>query len=175
MMNNYTDEELVEFLQHSNWIESETSPQALEDAMQAWDYIMNINTMEVEDVLEVHRRLMENLDERIAGQFRSVAVYVGGREGAKYYAVPAMIEHWVEKLNEGIRKANSSRHMTEAEKDALAKEAHIRFEHIHPFEDGNGRSGRILMNWHRLQLGLPLLIIHEGDEQLAYYQWFKNK
>jgi hypothetical protein len=54
------------------------------------------------------------------------------------------------------------------------KKAHVAFETIHPFVDGNGRIGRILMNWQRLQEGLPILIIHEGPEQMEYYKWFKS-
>ncbi|MBQ3307480.1 MAG: Fic family protein [Bacilli bacterium] len=38
---------------------------------------------------------------------------------------------------------------------------HIRFERIHPFNDGNGRTGRILLNYHLLKNGLaPVLITH---------------
>lgn len=174
MKNNYTDEELVEFLQHSNWIEREYDSQAVEDAMQAWDYIMSIKRLTSEDLLEVHKRLMENLNPRIAGKFREVAVYVGGRAGANHYAVPQMIASLVEEVNASIKEAGSSRSITTEDKEKYAKQLHVRFEHIHPFEDGNGRSGRILMNWHRLQLGLPLIIIHEGDEQIEYYKWFRE-
>lgn len=55
---------------------------------------------------------------------------------------------------------------------AHAKLVHVEFEDLHPFPDGNGRTGRILYNWHRIQLGLPVHVIHEGDEQYDYYQWF---
>jgi len=37
---------------------------------------------------------------------------------------------------------------------------------------GNGRVGRILYNIHRLLLGLPIHVIHEGKEQKEYYTWF---
>ena len=50
--------------------------------------------------------------------------------------------------------------------------AHAQFETIHPFLDGNGRIGRILYNVHRLSMGLPLHIIHVGEEQQEYYKWF---
>jgi len=60
-------------------------------------------------------------------------------------------------------------------KDELSpEEFYIEFEEIHPFEDGNGRTGRILMNLQRIKLGLSLLIIHEGKEQMEYYKWFKH-
>ena len=51
---------------------------------------------------------------------------------------------------------------------------HVKYEKIHPFADGNGRTGRMFMNWTRLKRNNePLLIIHEGEEQREYYGWFK--
>jgi len=47
---------------------------------------------------------------------------------------------------------------------------HVEFENIHPFEDGNGRVGRILMNLQRIFSGMSVLIIHEGTEQQEYYK-----
>ncbi len=55
-----------------------------------------------------------------------------------------------------------------------SQQLHVSYEKIHPFVDGNGRTGRMFMNWWRLTNGLPLLIIHEGDEQYNYYQWFQD-
>jgi len=58
-------------------------------------------------------------------------------------------------------------------KEERSKQIHVAFEDIHPFVDGNGRVGRILYNIHRIKLGLPIHIIHEGEEQKEYYKWFK--
>ena len=55
----------------------------------------------------------------------------------------------------------------------MCKKDRIWFEKNHPFEDGNGRTGRILLNWQRLQYGLPLLII-ESYKKEEYYKWFDN-
>lgn len=52
------------------------------------------------------------------------------------------------------------------------KRDHIVFEEIHPFVDGNGRTGRMLMNWQRLDNNLNILTIW-NKEKSAYYKWFK--
>jgi fido (protein-threonine AMPylation protein) len=52
------------------------------------------------------------------------------------------------------------------------RDAHVRFEHIHPFVDGNGRLGRMLMNWQRKQEGLDILVIEDAKKH-EYYEWFK--
>ncbi len=47
---------------------------------------------------------------------------------------------------------------------------HCEYENIHPWVDGNGRSGRILMVNHSILVGLEPEIIHYGPEQQAYYR-----
>lgn len=54
--------------------------------------------------------------------------------------------------------------------EALARQ-HILFESIHPFGDGNGRTGRILLNYLAIYLGFPPIIINgiEDEERNQYY------
>ena len=50
---------------------------------------------------------------------------------------------------------------------------HAKFENIHPFADGNGRTGRLLMNYFLIIHNHPPIIIFEEDKQ-SYYQALEN-
>lgn len=158
--------ELEEFLVESNAIEGEFSEQALKDAMQAWTcgaIIYKAEPISIDLILAIHRRLMKTLNPRIAGVIRKCDVWVGGRMGFK----PSEIREELRLLvNPGLYPILS---------EETIKSWHVQFEKIHPFEDGNGRTGRILMNLQRLKIGLPLLIIHTGEEQMNYYKWFRSE
>lgn len=155
------------FLLQSNLIEGVTGNDALADAEKAWKYLMTYGTNENPDYLDlrvmlrVHRYLMERLNPRIAGKLRLCDVWIGG-EHKKFISTAILEAQTIDALKK-IRQFKD------------AKEAHVYFENVHPFEDGNGRVGRILYNWQRLNMGLPLHTIHAGEEQQEYYQWFRDK
>ena len=50
---------------------------------------------------------------------------------------------------------------------------HVQFERIHPFQDGNGRVGRLILFWQCLQNGIVPFIITE-DLRLYYYRGIQN-
>ena len=59
--------------------------------------------------------------------------------------------------------------VTDEEKLESILDTHIQFERIHPFSDGNGRTGRVLMNYSLLQEGFPPLII-EKETKATYIE-----
>ena len=86
--------------------------------------------------------------------------YVTGRE-----EIGAPPEDVGEEMNELLLEM----HGIEA-KNALTAAAyfHVKFENIHPFADGNGRAGRLAMNYLLLLLDHPPVIIHEEDRKDYY-------
>jgi fido (protein-threonine AMPylation protein) len=170
-----TEEELNEFLSESNAIEREYSHEALADANQAWiTGVLNFkNDFSIDLICGIHRRLMKRLNPRIAGKIRNVPVYVGNSKEYRECLKPELIKEELQKLIERWDKNKETlKEMPDSNKEEFIKKWHVLFEKVHPFEDSNGRTGRILMNIQRLYLGLPLLIIHEGREQFSYYKWF---
>jgi len=165
--------EIVEFLQHNNFIENERSVVALDDAVRAWKFAFQYrNNITLRYIQTIHKQLMKRLRPDIAGNFRTCDVCIGG-ERKKYLGRDELLiklHKFVNLITDINSLPESSDNKTFREK--IAKEAHVMFEDIHPFVDGNGRVGRILYNIHRLKLDLPIHIIHEGEEQQQYYKWF---
>jgi Fic family protein len=158
--------EIKEMLRQSNLIEGVDSKEADEDAYDAWSFAMKKKVMKPDNILYIHKILMRRLNPRIAGKIRDCDVLIGGKRKVFYtkqlITAELMMRVCFEMLAKGV-----------ADKEDKARKVHIAFENIHPFEDGNGRVGRILFNWHRLKLGLLPYIIHVGEEQKEYYKWFK--
>ena len=176
MIKEPTDEEVKEFLKESNAIEREYSEIALQDANQAWVIaVLNFkDDFSIDLICGIHRRLMKRLNPKIAGNIRKIKIYVGNRINYRECLKPELIHERLEKLIKAWNKNKENlKEMPDSTKEAFIKQWHIDFEGIHPFEDGNGRTGRIIMNLQRLSMRLPLLIIHEGEEQFEYYKWFK--
>lgn len=92
------------------------------------------------------------------GSFREhdIEPFPGGMRPPEWTEVPALVRDWIADAND-LRKADEAT-ITEA----LAI-LHARFEQVHPFLDGNGRAGRLLLNLLLVRLGYPPAIIYKGD------------
>lgn len=116
-------------------------------------------------MLLLHQMLIGGIDDSIAGRFRKSGEYV--RVGMHIAPAP---EH-VELMTDAILLEYSS-NMETYFLDKIAK-FHLDFETIHPFCDGNGRIGRVIINLQLLQVGFPRVIIR-NKEKKQYYQAFRD-
>ena len=117
----------------------------------------------IELILLLHKMLMGNINDSIAGRFRKKGEYV--RVGTHIAPAP---EH-LERMMEGIISEYLADHASYFT-DKIAR-FHLEFETIHPFNDGNGRMGRIIINYQLGRLGFPNIIIRDKEKQ-TYYNAF---
>ncbi len=94
------------------------------------------------------------------GQFKKREYMVGMQEIG---AAPADVEQEITSLIDEINSYTGDDHLT------VATYFHVRLENIHPFADGNGRLGRILLNYYLMTHDHPPIIIFEEDKK-AYYE-----
>lgn len=172
----------LDFLRESNNIEDEWDDKSLEDAILAWEHCKDLPKLSREVVLEIHGILMhsrDTLEPEQKGVFRDGPVWIGGHEALKSYLIEDKLKLWLSKINESVEASTVKKEEPEYLKwkgetlDNWSRKDHIVYEGIHPFFDGNGRTGRIFYNWQRIHCGLPVHIIHTGKEQYEYYNWFK--
>lgn len=117
-------------------------------------------------ILDLHKKLLTNIDNSIAGRLRSGKewVRVGNHLGANPLFVPNLIEELVAEYNSD----NQTYFL-----DKIAH-FHAEFETIHPFLDGNGRMGRLLINLQLMHIGLPPIIVQSKSKRKDYYPLFSN-
>lgn len=157
-----------EFLRESNYIEQVYEEKYMPSAKKAWFLLKRHKRLTAAVILMAHKKLMyHHLWRTQRGQYRLMDVSVGKYQAPSPASVPYRMEEWIKSANQTISGGK-----TKAEE--MIKQDHIAFEKIHPFVDGNGRIGRMLMNWQRLQVGLPILVI-KASERWDYYDWFNEK
>src|SRR3989344_4004424 len=118
-----------------------------------------------ENILLLHQMLIGNIDENIAGKFRKNGEYV--RIGSFIAAAPEHIERILEEVLIEYSSDQISYFI-----DKISR-FHLQFESIHPFNDGNGRIGRVLINYQLYKLRFPGIIIRDKEKKI-YYRSFKE-
>ena len=96
--------------------------------------------------------------------YRTVQVFIRGSEH-----IPPAPEKIPNLMNYYVYNYNND---TQEIFNKIAK-YHIEFEKIHPFEDGNGRTGRLLLTYELLKNNLPTVVISKED-RVKYFEFLRN-
>ncbi len=128
---------------------------------RAYDYVVSLVSGEqrnapitLDIILTLHRLVMTSiLDEAQAGQWRVVPVFIRGSNMTPPPArdVPRLMREWVEWVNGPMGK--------QYEPITRSAIAHHGIEAVHPYVDGNGRVGRLLLNLMLMREGYPPALV----------------
>ena len=113
-------------------------------------------------IKKINKTINENIKE--ADGYRKVQVFIRGSEH-----IPPEPEKIPNLMNYFIYNYNNDG------QDLFNKIAkyHIEFEKIHPFEDGNGRTGRLLLNYELIKNNQAPIVI-EKDDRVKYFEYLKD-
>lgn len=135
----------------------------MENSFRAFDAMLeHVGTpVSTASLRDYHRILKEGTaDSRrdwfVVGGWKGVANEVGGRE--------TTAPEDVERAMTDLVRAFTRRSLTFAE----ITEFHVRFEQIHPFQDGNGRVGRLIMLEQCLANGIMPFVVLDGKKAFYY-------
>ena len=116
-------------------------------------------------IREIHKILMDGCYDEARwmqgerpGQYKLRDYVTGDNAGS----APEDVSGDIEALCNEIENAPESGILT------AASYLHLKFESIHPFADGNGRTGRTLMNYYLMINGLPPTVLYEEDKKTYY-------
>lgn len=128
-----------------------------------FDHIIKKEKIDENLILKLHGILMNGIRPD-AGSYRNHGVRITGVNlpTANHMSVRKLVG---EVLTRAIEKTNDI--------VSLSAEAHAKFEQIHPFSDGNGRIGRLLMNAVLLKENIAPAIIRQEQKQLYYTYLYK--
>lgn len=139
----------------------------VKNAIQAYELLLSLNPYEEKDLLKAHSLMMKDLVNR-SGKYRNDGVGIFDGENVVHLAPPAdRVPHLMGDLFDWLKKSDAH---------PLIKSCvfHYEFEFIHPFQDGNGRMGRlwqtvILKEWKDVFAWLPVETLVK-ENQADYYK-----
>ncbi|KAA5537773.1 Fic family protein [Paenimyroides baculatum] len=121
------------------------------------------NSITERDVLQIHRLILQGINNNNAGKYRNEQVLISGSKHVppQHYLIQEEMDNLFIWYNENKEKLHPV---------VLSAEMHERLVTIHPFVDGNGRTSRLLMNLILLQNGFPIAILKgDTENRLKYY------
>lgn len=152
--------DVEEYIKQSNYIEGVRDKKQITQSLAAWEYLKDQAILTNEVVLKTHRYIMIDFPRADPGKYRDCWVRVWTHVAPDPAKVPSLMQTWIRDMA-GYARLDS-------------KEMHIQYENIHPFRDGNGRTGRMFMWWHELNSGkVPSIVNYE--DRLDYYKWFDKE
>ncbi|QIK59680.1 Fic family protein [Dysgonomonas sp. HDW5A] len=152
--NTLTTDQITAILEGKPVIAPINEVQEVRNAIKAYQMLDELNPNSINDLLKAHLAMEGGLIDD-AGRFRTQGVGVASGEEIVHYAPPAeRVPHLIQELFDWLN---------ETEEHPLIKSCvfHYEFEFIHPFSDGNGRTGRlwqtlILSKWRSIFKNLPI-------------------
>lgn len=128
-----------------------------------FDYIFNNGKINEDLILKLHNILMSSIRPD-AGSYRNHGVRIVGVNlpTANYMSVPKLMKEIMSLVGNKTKDIIN-----------LSTKVHSKFEQIHPFSDGNGRVGRLLMDAMLLKENLPPAIIEQKQKRLYYNYLYK--
>jgi Fic family protein len=117
-------------------------------------------------ILLLHQMLITNIDDSIAGRFRKDREYV--RVGTHVAPPPEHVGRLIGQLFIDYRSDTGSHFLEKISR------FHLEFERIHPFCDGNGRIGRVIMNYQLIREGYTPIIVRNKGKREHYYPSFRE-
>jgi len=121
--------------------------------------------LSLEVILSLHKMLIANIRDDIAGRFRKAGEYV--RVADHIAPGPEEVTGRLEKM---LAEYNANSHENIIKRIAML---HLTFEQTHPFVDGNGRIGRVINNYLLIREGFVPVNIKFIDREM-YYEAFKE-
>ncbi len=125
----------------------------------AWNYVLSKPEVSTYTLKQIHKRILF-FDVENAGVFRNIPIYVGDKKMLN----EDLIEEAISKLLKPLKNIDIFKEVADF---------HLKFENIHPFVDGNGRTGRMLINLQLISNGfLPVNI--KFNDAGKYYRCFRQ-
>lgn len=164
--NSLSLEQITAIIEGKRVLGSPNEIQEVKNALQVYELLLTLNPYEEKDLLKAHKLMMADLVER-NGKYRKDGVGIFDGNQVVHLAPPAdRVPFLMSDLFEWLK--NSDVH-------PLIKSCvfHYEFEFIHPFQDGNGRMGRlwqtvILKEWKSVFAWLPIETLIK-ENQVEYY------
>ncbi|KIH60784.1 tetratricopeptide repeat protein [Ancylostoma duodenale] len=122
--------------------------------------LLHMNEITLDDILEMHRRVLGNANPVDAGRIRTTQVFVGHFTPV----APEYVKGQLDDLVDWLRDP-STLEMNPVERAAIA---HYKLVLVHPFVDGNGRTARLLLNLILMRAGFPPVIL-PVESRAEYY------